>query len=234
MLARPEETDTDTGPRHAAAGTVRLCIVTREVKPTAEMIRFVIGPDRAVVPDLKRKLPGRGVWVTGRRDTLAAAVKRGAFARAFRADVTVAPDLPDAVENLITQSLLDALAIARKARQVISGFAQVEAAAESGTAAAFLHAADARPEGIRQTTAAIRRGYAADAANVVVIRALTSAQLDLAIGRPNVVHAALLAGRAGDTVLARWQTLARFRMADPNGENLIQPEPEAPNRDRND
>jgi uncharacterized protein len=228
MLAQLDHTDTDSGPRHTAAGTVRLCIVTRDVKPPDEMIRFVVGPDGAVVPDLKRKLPGRGVWVTARRDCLAAAAKRGAFARAFRADVKVAPDLPAVVERLIERSVLDALAIARKGRQVVTGHAQVEAAAEDGAAIAILHASGARPDGVRQIMAAIRRGSGEDAANIVVIPAFTSAQLDLALGRSNVVHAALLAGRASNTVLARWRMLARVRTADSDGRDTKQPDQEAP------
>jgi uncharacterized protein len=215
MLARPDNTDLDAGP-HRAAGRERLCVVTREVKPTDEMIRFVVGPDRAVVADLKRKLPGRGVWVTASRACLAAAAKRGVFARAFGADVTVAADLPDLVQGLLERALLDALAIARKAGEVVTGHAKVEAAAEDGAAVAFLQARDAGPEGVRQIMAAIRRGYPEEAANIVVIRAFTSAQLDLALARPNVVHAALLAGRATDTVMARWRVLSRVRAPEPN------------------
>jgi len=228
MLARPDVADTDTGPRRAGAGTVRQCAVTRETKPTAEMIRFVMAPDRAVIPDLKRKLPGRGVWVTARRDCLAAAAKRGAFARAFGPDARVAADLPAMVEGLVERSLLDALAIARKARQVILGHAKVEAAAEAAAALAFLQAREAGPEGVRQMMAAIRRGYGANAANIAVIRVFTSSQLDLALAHPNVVHAALLAGRASDTVLTRWQLLARIRTAEPDGRDPIYPDQEAP------
>jgi hypothetical protein len=229
MLARLDDADTDAGPRNAAAGTARLCVVTREVKPIDQLIRFVVGPDQSVVPDLKRKLPGRGAWVTARRDVLATAVKRGAFARAFRADVKAAPDLPGQVEGLMERALLDALGVARKARQVVVGHAQVEAAAEQGAAVAVLHGSDAGPEGVRQILAAIRRGSAPDAPNVVVIPAFTSAQLHLALARPNVVHAALLAGRASDTVIARWRSLAYFRQAEPSGKDAIQPNQEAPN-----
>jgi predicted RNA-binding protein YlxR (DUF448 family) len=229
MLARLDDAETDTGPRHAAAGTVRTCVVTRAAKPPEELIRFVVGPDQAVVPDLKRKLPGRGAWVTARRDVVAKAVKRGAFARAFRADVKAAPDLAETVDRLMERSLLDALGVARKARQVVVGHAQVEAAAEEGAALAVLHASDASPEGVRQILAAIRRGSAPGSANVVVIPAFTSAQLHLALARPNVVHAALLAGRASDTVIARWRSLAHFRQAEPDGEDAIQSKREAPN-----
>ncbi|HLH87273.1 MAG TPA: RNA-binding protein [Xanthobacteraceae bacterium] len=215
MLAHLDNTDLDAGPRRAA-GRERLCVVTREVKPTDEMIRFVAGPDRTVVPDLKRKLPGRGVWVTASRECLAAAVKRGVFARAFGADVTVATDLADQVQGLLERAFLDALAIARKAGEVVSGHAKVEAAAEDGAAVAFLQALEAGPEGVRQIMAAIRRGYPEVAANVPVIKAFTSAQLDLALARPNVVHAALLAGRATETVMARWRALARLRVPEPD------------------
>jgi len=228
MLARLDDADTDTGPRNAAAGPVRMCVVTREVRPPEELIRFVVGPDQSVVPDLKRKLPGRGAWVTARRDVLAMAVKRGAFARAFRADVKVAPDLADTVERLMKRSVLDALGVARKARQVVVGHAQVEAAAEQGAAVAVLHACDAGQEGVRRILAAIRRGSPPDAANVVVIPVFTSAQLHLALARPNVVHAALLAGRASETVIARWRSFAYFRQAEPDGRDAIQSKQEAP------
>jgi len=228
MLSRPDEAETDRGPRRAAVGAARLCIVTRAVTPTDDMIRFVAGPDGALVPDLKRKLPGRGVWVTARRDLLAEATKRGAFARALKTDLTIAADLPAVVDHLLEQSLLDALAIARKAGQVLAGYAKVEAAAEDGAAVGFAQASDAGREGVRQMMAAIRRGYGENAADVVVIDAFTSAQLDLALGRPNVVHAALLAGRASDTVVARWRALVRFRTGGPGRQNAIQQPLQAP------
>ena len=83
MLAEAQQTDFDTGPRSLGAGGERLCVVSRQVKPVAEMIRFVVGPQGEVVPDLKRKLPGRGLWVTASRVDLVEAVRRGAFARGF-------------------------------------------------------------------------------------------------------------------------------------------------------
>jgi ribosomal protein L7Ae-like RNA K-turn-binding protein len=120
------------------------------------------------------------------------------------------------VQGLLERAFLDALAIARKAGEVVSGHAKVEAAAEDGAAVAFLQALEAGPEGVRQIMAAIRRGYPEVAANVPVIKAFTSAQLDLALARPNVVHAALLAGRATETVMARWRALARLRVPEPD------------------
>src|SRR6185503_4435887 len=108
MLARTYDEELDAGPRKAP-GTERLCAVTRAVKPVGELIRFVVGPD-GVVPDLKRKLPGRGLWITGDRATLEDAVARKTFARGFKRDVRVTLQLLDMTEQLLVRAALDALA----------------------------------------------------------------------------------------------------------------------------
>jgi len=202
----------DRGPRNLAATTTRLCVATAEAKPIDRMIRFVVGPDRAVVPDIKRKLPGRGVWVTARRDILAHAISRNAFARAFKTEIAVSKDLPALVEQLLERSVLDALAVAYKAGAVIAGFAKVESAIETDDIAALLHARDASADGYRKIVAAVNRRFGKDGERVVTMSGFTSAQLHLALGRPNVVHAAVLAERPSDTVLARWRLLDHFRM----------------------
>ena len=216
MLARNDDALLDAGPRRAP-GSERLCIVTREVKPVSEMIRFVIGPDQHVVPDLRRRLPGRGVWVTATRTAVAEAVKRRAYARGFKADVGVAPDLADEVERLLERSALDALSMVRKAGRAALGFAQVERALASEPVVALLHAADAGREGVRKLAAA-RSRLGEKAEDVPVMDQFTAAQLDLAFGRPNVVHAALLAGSASDGFLARYRNLERFRAIGPGGQ----------------
>jgi predicted RNA-binding protein YlxR (DUF448 family) len=206
MLARVDD-ETDAGPRHAAPE--RMCVATRCVKPIGEMIRFVVGPDQAVVPDVKRKLPGRGVWVTATRTAVATAVTRGAFGRSFKRDVRVAGDLAEQTELLLERSALDALAIAHKARRVVLGFAKVEAALAVEPVAALVHAADARPDGVRKLAAAAGRRFGAD--GVPVVDVFTTMQLDLAMGRANVIHAALLAGPETEGFLARCRSLERFR-----------------------
>jgi len=190
----------------------RLCAVTRELRPVSDLIRFVVGPQGEAVPDLKRKLPGRGVWVTATRQALGDAIKRKVFARGFKRDVRTATDLVEQTDRLLERAALDALAIAGKAGLVVAGFAKTEAALQRGEAVALLHAADASPEGVRKLDGTLRRQTGAP---VVVIQILTSVQLDLALGRPNVVHAALLAGSASDTFLARLRRLERFRNGDP-------------------
>jgi uncharacterized protein len=202
-----QDPDLDAGPRKAA-GSERLCAVTRTVKPVEDLIRFVVGP-QGVVPDLKRKLPGRGLWITADRQTLAEAVSRKVFARGFRRDIRVEPSLVELTERLLTGSVLDALAIAGKSGLVATGFSKVEAALARDQVAALLHAAEAKPDGVAKLAGALRQR--ADAERIAIVKKFTTAQLDLALGRPNVVHAAALTGPATDTFLARFARLERFR-----------------------
>jgi predicted RNA-binding protein YlxR (DUF448 family) len=210
MLARPHDEALDTGPRKSAHGTERLCAATGTVRPVDDMIRFVVSPEGTAVPDLKRRLPGRGVWVTATRSALGQAIARKAFARSFKRDVRPAPELVELTERLLERAALDALAIAYKAGQVAAGFTRVEAALAQGGVAALLHASDAAPDGVRKLNGAARRNSEGHR-TIVVFEAFTSAQLDLAMGRSNVVHAALLAGPESRTSLTRIARLERFR-----------------------
>jgi uncharacterized protein len=207
MIAPSPDIDLDAGPR--AQELERMCVATRTVRPVADMIRFVIGPDGEAVPDLKRKLPGRGVWVTATQDALSDAVKRKALARGFKQEVRLPADLVARTGELLERAALDALAMAGKAGLVATGFTRVEGALAREKVVALLHAAEAAADGVRKLDAALRRRLEHDP--IVTIGILTSAQLDLAFGRPNVVHAALLAGPPSDTFLARLQRLERFR-----------------------
>src|SRR5262249_52018139 len=124
MLA---ETDIDdTGPRAARGALERTCVVARAVKPVDALIRFVVAPDGTVVADLKRRLPGRGVWVTATRTAVDEAVKRKAFARAFKREVRAAADLGEQVDRLINRAALETLGNAHKAQRVAAGFARTQ------------------------------------------------------------------------------------------------------------
>ena len=216
MLITADPADLDNGPRAAKPGTERMCAVTRDVRPIDELIRFVVAPTGEVVPDLKRKLPGRGLWVSASRKTLAEAVKRRVFAKGFKREVRVSKALPDETDALLLRGVRDALAMAGKAGQVVAGFTKVEAALAAGDAVALIHAADGAPDGIRKLDAAARQHgrVATEWREFPVVRFLASAELDLALGRSNVIHAALLEGAAGKTFLSRSQFLVRYRLAD--------------------
>ncbi|MGZ3410832.1 MAG: RNA-binding protein [Xanthobacteraceae bacterium] len=209
MTVEAQTIETDAGPR-SRIGPDRLCVATRSVRPLGDLIRFVAGP-QGLVPDLKRKLPGRGVWVTAHQKAVADAVARGAFKKSLKSDVTVPADLVQLVDRLLVRAALDALAIAYKAGEAICGYAKVEAAIAAGEAAALLHASDASDDGVQKLFAAVKRKQSEELVNLPRIRTFTSSDLDLAFGRANVIHAALLAGRAGETFLARWRDLERFR-----------------------
>jgi predicted RNA-binding protein YlxR (DUF448 family) len=217
MLVAAQDEMLDRGPR--SSGAERFCAASRTVKPIDEMIRFVVGPDGEVVPDLKRKLPGRGVWVTATRAALADALRRKVFARGFKREVRVAADFVDATERLLVRSALDALAIAGKAGRVLTGFVKVETALARENIVALIHAADAAPEGVRKIESAWRRRFGADAEKILVITTFTSEQLGLALGRANVIHAALLAGPASEALIERVMRLHRFSEWERDGEH---------------
>ena len=216
MLAIADPADLDNGPRTNRSGTERMCAVTRAVRPIDELIRFVVSPSGEVIADLKRKLPGRGLWVSATRKTVAEAARRNQFGKGFKRDVRVAPTLASDTENLMVRGVIEALAMAAKAGQVVAGFAKVEGTLQAHQAVALIHAADGAADGIRKLDATARQnpGKGGESPEFPVIDVLTSEQLDLALGRSNVIHAALLAGAAGKTFLSRSQILVRYRMAD--------------------
>jgi hypothetical protein len=133
------------------------------------------------------------------------------FARGFKCNVRVAADLTATTERLLERSALDALAIAGKAGQVASGFAKVEAAIGRDAVLALIHAAGATADGKRKLDAALQRKTPDKSREIAIIELFTGTQLDLALNRPNVIHAALLAGPVSETFLARARRLARFR-----------------------
>ncbi len=206
-----QDSDLDRGAISVSQGTERSCALTRELKPVSALIRFVVGPAGEAVPDIKRKLPGRGIWITSTRAAIEEAIKCNVFTRGFKRDVRVAKDLAAQTECLLESAALDALAMAGKAGLVIGGFAKVEAAIDRDNVLALIHACDAATDGKRKLDAALHRSTREKTLEIVVIRTFSGAQLDLALNRSNVVHAALLAGPGSETFLARVRRLERFR-----------------------
>jgi len=193
----------------AELGSERTCVVTKTKGSPDEMIRFVLGPDARVVPDLRHKLPGRGVWVTARADKIAEAVKRKAFARGLKGEAVASADLPAEVEALLTVRCFQALSMAKKAGEVVAGFAKVEAAIRTGAIAGLIQAKDGAPDGHRKLAQALRQS--GSAATIPIIDLFTSEQLSLALGGTNVIHAALAKGAASTAFLSWCGKLDRYR-----------------------
>lgn len=189
----------------------RTCLVTREGRSPAELMRFVLGPDGAVVPDLRNRLPGRGAWVTPTAGAIAEAVRRKLFARAFKQEVLAPPDLADQIDAALVRDLKGALALANKAGAVVAGFGKVESAIDKGGAAALIHAREAAADGRRKLAAALHRSRTDPTSALPVFDDLPGDDLDMALGRQHVIHAALLAGPGSEGCLARWRRLRVFR-----------------------
>lgn len=197
----------------AAADRRRRDISTGEAQSEEGLIRFVSGPDGQVVPDLARKLPGRGLWVAADRAAIETAARKGLFARAAKAKIAITAGLADEVERLIYVRLLAGLGLARKAGDLVTGFEKVLAAISSGRAAALIEAADGAADGRRKLMAAARR----QAKQPLLAGMFTAAELSLALGEENVIHSAFLAGRGAERWTADVRRLAGFRPLLPEG-----------------
>lgn len=196
--------------------TERTCIVTRAALPPGELIRFVLAPDGGVVADLKRKLPGRSVWVHARKDAIRQAVRKKLFSRAFKAETRPAEGLEDTIEEAMRRDLRQALALANKAGCVICGFTKVESAIANHTIAALIHAQDAAQDGRRKLAQALHKRLGARISAIPVIDSLKDDELDLALGRSHVIHAALVASAGSDGFLNCWRRYRDYCSSEAN------------------
>lgn len=195
---------------------VRTCALTRTEKPVEALVRFVVGPDEVLVPDVDARAEGRGVWITLSHAAVAEAVRRKAFARSLKAQVSVAEDLADLTRLRLEQRLLSALGMARKAGQFVSGATKVKTAMQSGQVLALLTASDAAEDGRNKMLGALRalnyarRDAGISGADVPHFELLSSAQMGLALGLENVIHAALTTGAAAQSAVDKANRLARY------------------------
>jgi predicted RNA-binding protein YlxR (DUF448 family) len=195
----PDETGPDeTGPE-------RRCVVTGQVRPKVELLRFVLAPDGAVVPDLGARLPGRGIWLCARRDVVNTAVAKRLFAKAARRAAVVPADLADRVDALLARRCLDLLGLARRAGQAVCGFEKVRAEVKARRAAVVVEARDAAEDG--------RGKMRALATGLPVIELFDAAELGAVFGRDAAVHVALAPGRLAGRLLEEAALLAGFRPA---------------------
>ena len=188
----------------------RRCIVTGEILPDALRVRFVADPEGRIVPDIEETLPGRGLWVKAERAAVEKAVAKNAFARAAKAAVTADSDLADRVERLLLRRMIGDLGLARKSGALVLGFDNVmRALSERIPPAVLVEAADGAADGRRKLkNAALNQGVKAH-----FIHTLTSAELALALGRENVIHASVKPGRLAERLILEAARLEGFRPA---------------------
>lgn len=189
----------------------RTCIVTRASGDADDLIRFVVDPAGVVVPDLKRILPGRGCWVTPERSILEQAIKRGSFARALKKPVQASSELPDLVERLMANDLLGMMGLARKAGQFVGGSTKVDKVVRSGEALAVFHTTDAADDGVRKIDQARKSVEMTFDLQIPSYRLFGIDAMEAALGEGALIHAAALAGQAGEGVVKRANILHRYR-----------------------
>ncbi|MFZ5912915.1 MAG: RNA-binding protein [Pseudomonadota bacterium] len=186
---------------------MRRCVASGESLPVERLIRFVVAPDGALVPDLAADLPGRGVWLASNRKALEKALSVKAFARAARRQITAPEDFAVRIEALLARRGLDMLGFARKAGQAVCGREKVDALARGGRIGVLLCASDAAEDGKSK----LQRLAQAASPGANMIDWFTSDELGLAFGRENVIHAAIAKGRMADRFLIEATRLAGFR-----------------------
>jgi len=191
--------------RDATIDRERRDLVSHEVMDESRLIRFVAGPDGQVVPDLGRKLPGRGLWVEASRASVETAVKKNGFTRSAKTKLTAPADLADIVERLLVRRCLDQLGLARREGVLISGFEKSAATIRAGKAAWVLEAADGSADGRGKILALARHQ------TCKICGAFTADDLSLALGLENAIHAVLLAGGRADRWTIEVERLAGFR-----------------------
>jgi uncharacterized protein len=184
----------------------RRCIVTGEVQPKAGLIRFVVGPDGSIVPDLLEKLPGRGIWVAADRAALEKAVKKNLFTRAARQPVTVPEDLVDRLEAALASRVVHLISLARKAGGAVAGYEKVKDWLVKDHAEVLIQASDGSERGKTKLRPPREEGR--------YVGCLTAGELGLAFGRENVIHGALAAGGLTTRVVQEAEKLTGLRAKD--------------------
>jgi predicted RNA-binding protein YlxR (DUF448 family) len=215
---RPATTDADAllladddAHEEPETGPLRRCIITRDRLPKERMIRFVVGPDRAIVPDLAARLPGRGIWLSASGDVLLSpsAARDGgrqlvrAFARAARGPVTVPPNLVDMLDATLTRRISDTLGLARRAGQAIAGFEKAREWVRAGRVRVVVQASDGSP--------AEKARFLSGGDAIIAVDPLPARELGRIFARDHVVHVAVAPGRLAETLALDAGRLAGLR-----------------------
>jgi len=195
------ETEDDDLPELPEKGPLRRCIVTRESLPKEEMLRFVVGPDQALVPDLAGRLPGRGMWLKAAPGVLEIALKKGSFHRAAKAQVKLPENFPAMLAAMLEQRLMDMLGMARRAGQSVAGWQKVQEWLVAGRVGLLVEATDGSPA---------ERARLIGGSQLPVILALPSETLGRVFGRGGAVHVAVAKGRLAESISREAARLKAF------------------------
>ena len=198
-----EDPDLFVGPEEGESGPNRRCIVSGEVKPAEGMIRFVVGPDGDIVPDIDGRLPGRGLWLSADRAMVNTAGAKNLFSKAARRKVSVPPDFADRIERLLLRRCLELIGLARRAGQAVVGFEKARGELKAGRGAIILAASDGAADG--------RDKIRALASGKPLVAVLRSDELGAAFGRNHAVHAVVAPGRLAARLSVETARLAGFR-----------------------
>ncbi|SFB11704.1 hypothetical protein SAMN05421688_3003 [Poseidonocella pacifica] len=188
-----------------ADGPERKCIATGEVRPASDLIRFVVGPDNQIVPDVRGKLPGRGIWVASERAALKQAVEKKLFARAARQPVTIPDGIVDEVERQLAHRVVELVSMARKSGAAVAGYEKVKDWLGKGQARILLQASDGSERGKTRLSTPQGGRY---------VGWLTAQELGLAFGRETVIHGALASGGLASRVVEEAARLKGLRDID--------------------
>ncbi|MBE0453303.1 RNA-binding protein [Roseovarius autotrophicus] len=192
-------------PKDRSDGPERKCIATGELRPKAQLVRFVIGPDGAVVPDIAAKLPGHGIYVVPTRAAIERAATKGLFARAAKQPVTVPEALADRVEALIARRLIDLISLARKGGGAVAGYEKVKDRLARGDVRVLLQASDGSERG--------KSGLSTPEGGTY-IGWLTADELGQAFSRQTTIHAVLGYGGLAQRVVEEAARLKGLRVSD--------------------
>ncbi len=191
---------------------VRQCAVTRETFEMTQLVRFVLNPDGMVVPDIKKQLPGRGVWVLAQIDKVELAIKRHVFSKAFRQSVKVPENLADEVNRLLRMSVIQRLALSNKAGLVTIGFEKVSSVLNKKNIIALIHATTASAESCKKLDNKFYSVQNKKNKNIKLVNCFDSDELSSALGRTNVMHIALETGGASLSFLENASQLERYNL----------------------
>ncbi len=189
--------------------SMRRCLASRESRPKNALLRFVVGPSGDIVPDLEENLPGRGLWLTPRREMIEVACAKGLFARAARRPVTTPDDLPGRVGQLLSCRCLHFLGLARRAGVVVTGTEKVRQRVKQGRVAVLVTASDGSEDGLRKLA-----NLLPETADVPVIRLFEATKLSEAVGQSHVVYAAVAPGAVAERLIAEAERLAEYEGVD--------------------